>query len=135
MILSADEWGIVALSLRVSLVAVGLMLPVAVAFAWLLARWRFPGKLLVDALVHLPLVVPPVVTGWLLLLLFGANGPLGRLFEHMRSEERRVGKECVSTCRSRWSTYHSKTKNRSCSSDVNSLTWLTTQSPHIYPPM
>src|SRR3546814_17338473 len=67
----------------VSLVAVGLMLPVAFAFAWLLARWRFPGKLLVDALVHLPLVVPPVVTGWLLLLLFGANGPLGRLFEQM----------------------------------------------------
>ncbi|EPR18691.1 molybdate ABC transporter permease [Sphingobium indicum IP26] len=83
MILSADEWGIVALSLRVSLVAVGLMLPVAFAFAWLLARWRFPGKLIVDALIHLPLVVPPVVTGWLLLLLFGANGPLGRLFEQM----------------------------------------------------
>ncbi len=83
MILSADEWGIVALSLRVSLVAVGLMLPVAFTFAWLLARSRFPGKLLVDALIHLPLVVPPVVTGWLLLLLFGANGPLGRLFEQM----------------------------------------------------
>ncbi|MEV4933015.1 molybdate ABC transporter permease subunit [Sphingobium sp. LMC3-1-1.1] len=81
MILSPEEWGIVTLSLRVSLVAVGLMLPVAFAFAWLLARWRFPGKLLVDALVHLPLVVPPVVTGWLLLVLFGANGPLGRLFE------------------------------------------------------
>ncbi|GAY19792.1 MULTISPECIES: molybdate ABC transporter permease subunit [Sphingobium] len=83
MILSADEWGTVALSLRVSLVAVGLMLPVAFTFAWLLARSRFPGKLLVDALIHLPLVVPPVVTGWLLLLLFGANGPLGRLFEQM----------------------------------------------------
>ncbi|UZW54279.1 molybdate ABC transporter permease subunit [Sphingobium sp. JS3065] len=81
MILSPEEWGIVALSLQVSLVAVGLMLPVAFALAWLLARSRFPGKLLVDALVHLPLVVPPVVTGWLLLLLFGANGPLGRWFE------------------------------------------------------
>jgi molybdate transport system permease protein len=81
MILSPEEWSIVALSLRVSLVAVGLMLPVAFALAWLLARSRFPGKLLVDALVHLPLVVPPVVTGWLLLLLFGANGPLGRWFE------------------------------------------------------
>nr|WP_087575978.1 molybdate ABC transporter permease subunit [Sphingomonas sp. CDS-1] len=81
MILSPEEWGIVTLSLRVSLVAVGLMLPVSFALAWLLARSRFPGKLLVDALVHLPLVVPPVVTGWLLLLLFGANGPLGRLFE------------------------------------------------------
>ncbi|WP_313809301.1 molybdate ABC transporter permease subunit [Sphingobium sp.] len=83
MILSPEEWGIVLLSLKVSLVAVGLMLPVAFALAWLLARSRFPGKLIVDALVHLPLVVPPVVTGWLLLLLFGANGPLGRLFEQM----------------------------------------------------
>ncbi|WP_242125990.1 molybdate ABC transporter permease subunit [Sphingobium sp. Sx8-8] len=81
MILSSEEWGIVTLSLQVSLVAVGLMLPVAFAMAWMLARLRFPGKLLVDALVHLPLVVPPVVTGWLLLLLFGANGPIGRLFE------------------------------------------------------
>jgi molybdate transport system permease protein len=80
-ILSPEEWDIVALSLRVSFVAVGGMLPVSFALAWLLARARFPGKLLVDALVHLPLVVPPVVTGWLLLLLFGANGPLGRLFE------------------------------------------------------
>lgn len=81
MNLSPEEWNIVLLSLRVSLVAVGLMLPAAFALAWLLARCRFPGKLLVDALIHLPLVVPPVVTGWLLLLLFGANGPLGRLFE------------------------------------------------------
>ncbi|WP_375197465.1 molybdate ABC transporter permease subunit [Sphingobium sp.] len=81
MILSAEEWGIVLLSLQVSLVAVGLMLPAAFALAWLLARFRFPGKLFVDALVHLPLVVPPVVTGWLLLLLFGANGPIGRLLE------------------------------------------------------
>jgi molybdate transport system permease protein len=81
MILSSEEWGIVLLSLQVSLVAVGLMLPVAFALAWMLARLRFPGKLLVDALVHLPLVVPPVVTGWLLLLLFGANGPIGRLLE------------------------------------------------------
>lgn len=81
MNLSPEEWEIVLLSLRVSLVAVGLMLPIAFALAWLLARSRFPGKLFVDALVHLPLVVPPVVTGWLLLLLFGANGPLGRLFE------------------------------------------------------
>ena len=53
------------------------MLPIAFALAWVLARWRFPGKLLLDALVHLPLVVPPVVTGWLLLLLFGINGPIG----------------------------------------------------------
>lgn len=53
-------------------------LPVSFAIAWLLARVRFPGKILLDALVHLPLVLPPVVTGWLLLLAFGANGPAGR---------------------------------------------------------
>jgi molybdate transport system permease protein len=78
--LTADEWGIVALSLRVSLVAVVLTLPVAYALAWLLARRRFPGRILLDALVHLPLVVPPVVTGWVLLL-FGRNGPVGGWLE------------------------------------------------------
>jgi len=75
--LSAEEWEIVLLSLKVSMVGVGLMLPLAFALAWLLARVRFPGKVLVDALVHLPLVVPPVVTGWLLLIAFGGNGPIG----------------------------------------------------------
>jgi molybdate transport system permease protein len=79
-LLSPDEWEIVALSLRVSAVAIGLALPIAFALAWLLARVRFPGKVLVDAVVHLPLVLPPVVTGWLLLLAFGANGPAGRFF-------------------------------------------------------
>jgi molybdate transport system permease protein len=80
--LSPEEWQIVALSLKVSLVAIGATLPFAYGLAWLLARGRFPGKLLLDALVHLPLVVPPVVTGWLLLLAFGANGPAGRMLEH-----------------------------------------------------
>jgi molybdate transport system permease protein len=75
--LSPQDWTVIGLSLKVSLVAVAAMLPVAFALAWILARWRFPGKLLLDALVHLPLVVPPVVTGWLLLLLFGINGPIG----------------------------------------------------------
>jgi len=74
-----DLWPIILLSLKVSLVAVLLTLPVAFGFAWLLARGRFPGKLLLDAIVHLPLVLPPVVTGWLLLIAFGANGPAGRL--------------------------------------------------------
>jgi len=77
---SNEEWGIVLLSLRVGAVAVGASLPLAFALAWLLARGRFPGKLLLDALVHLPLVLPPVVTGWLLLLAFGPNGPAGRWF-------------------------------------------------------
>jgi molybdate transport system permease protein len=75
--LTPEEWSVVALSLRVSLAAVALTLPLAYALAWLLARRRFPGRLLLDALVHMPLVLPPVVTGWLLLLLFGRNGPIG----------------------------------------------------------
>jgi molybdate transport system permease protein len=79
--LSPQEWTIVALSLRVGGVAMAAVLPLAFALAWLLARGRFPGKLLLDALVHLPLVVPPVVTGWLLLLAFGPNGPVGALLE------------------------------------------------------
>jgi molybdate transport system permease protein len=79
--LSALEWEVVVLSLKVSAVAIGLMLAPAFALAWLLARVRFPGKVLVDALVHLPLVLPPVVTGWVLLLAFGASGPLGRLLD------------------------------------------------------
>jgi molybdate transport system permease protein len=75
--LSATEWQIVALSLRVGLVAIAVTLPLAFALAWLLARVAFPGKLLVDAVIHLPLVVPPVVTGWVLLLLFAPSGPIG----------------------------------------------------------
>ncbi len=76
--LTPAEWAIVLLSLKVSGVAIVLTMPVAFALAWVLARWSFPGKVLIDALVHLPLVVPPVVTGWLLLLAFGTNGPAGR---------------------------------------------------------
>jgi molybdate transport system permease protein len=79
--LTAEEAGIVALSLRVGLVSVAVSLPFAVAVAWLLARRDFPGKALFDAVVHLPLVVPPVVVGYGLLLLFGRNGPLGSLLE------------------------------------------------------
>ncbi|MEH3159366.1 MAG: molybdate ABC transporter permease subunit [Sphingomonas taxi] len=79
--LSPEEWGIVALSLKVGGLAIAVALPPAFALAWLLARVRFPGRLLVDALVHLPLVVPPVVTGWLLLLAFGPNGPIGGWLE------------------------------------------------------
>lgn len=79
----ATDWAIIALSLRVSLVAVLITLPIAYGLAWLLARGRFPGKLLLDAVVHLPLVIPPVVTGWLLLLLFGRNGPIGNALERL----------------------------------------------------
>lgn len=79
--LTAAEWGIVALSLQVGLVAVLATLPPAFGLAWLLARGRFPGKLLLDGIVHLPLVVPPVVTGWLLLLAFAPAGPIGGWLE------------------------------------------------------
>jgi len=59
--------------------AVGFGLPLAVVTAWVLARHRFPGHSVLNALVHLPLVLPPVVTGWLLLIVFGVRGPIGAL--------------------------------------------------------
>ena len=71
------EWGIILLTLSVAARAVAFGLPVALVFAWLLARGRFPGKFLLNAVVHLPLFLPPVVTGWLLVLLFGVQGPVG----------------------------------------------------------
>ncbi|MBH5320963.1 molybdate ABC transporter permease subunit [Erythrobacter sp. JGD-13] len=77
MIVTSAEWAIVMLSLRVSFVAVLVSLPIAYALAWLLARRRFPGMIVLDALVHLPLVLPPVVTGWLLLIAFGRGGEIG----------------------------------------------------------
>lgn len=79
--MTPDEWAIVRLTLLVGGTAVAATLPVAFALAWLLARTRFPGKLLLDAFVHLPLVLPPVVTGWLLLLAFAPAGPLGRVLQ------------------------------------------------------
>ena len=78
MILSPAEWQIVTLSLKIGLVAIAATLPLAFALAWMLARGRFPGKIVLDAIVHLPLVLPPVVTGWLLLIAFGPEGPIGR---------------------------------------------------------
>lgn len=79
--MTPEELEIVRLSLRVGAVAVAACLPVAFALAWALARGRFPGKVLLDALIHLPLVLPPVVTGWLLLLAFGPQGPIGAWVE------------------------------------------------------
>lgn len=67
----------VQLSLKVSLWAVAVSLPFGIAVAWVLARCDFPGKSLFDALVHVPLVVPPVVIGYLLLVLLGRNGAVG----------------------------------------------------------
>ncbi len=75
--MSSDELGIILLSLKVAFFSVAFSLPVAIFFAYLLARREFPGKTLLDALVHLPLVLPPVVVGFALLLLFGKRGVLG----------------------------------------------------------
>jgi molybdate transport system permease protein len=72
-----EEWQAVRLSLAVATRSVLVSLLPAIAVAWLLARHRFPGRTLLDALVHLPLVVPPVVVGWGLLMLFGIRGPIG----------------------------------------------------------
>ncbi len=75
--LSPEEWQAVRLSLEVATRSVLVSLLPAIAAAWVLTRCRFPGRALLDALVHLPLVVPPVVVGWGLLMLFGIRGPIG----------------------------------------------------------
>jgi molybdate transport system permease protein len=75
--LSAEEWDALRLSARVALCATALCLPIGIATGWLLARRNFPGKVLLDALVQLPMVLPPVVPGYLLLLLFGTQGLVG----------------------------------------------------------
>jgi molybdate transport system permease protein len=75
--LTPQEWTAVALSLRVATVATLVSLPFGIALAWLLARKDFPGKTLLNAVIYLPLVLPPVVTGYLLLVAFGRRGILG----------------------------------------------------------
>src|ERR1700730_18407312 len=79
--LNAAEWTASWLSLRVSVVATIGALPFGLVFAFLLARGPSPARPLLDGLVHLPLVMPPVVTGYLLLLAFGRRGPAGEFFE------------------------------------------------------
>ncbi len=75
------EWEALRLSFQVALAATAAALPVGVAAAWVLARKRFRGRGIVEVLLNLPLVMPPVVTGWLLLLLFGHQGPVGSWLE------------------------------------------------------
>src|SRR5262245_4619627 len=75
--LSPNEWIAIRLSLKIALVATVVALPFGIAVAWLLARRNFWGKALLDGLVHMPLVLPPVVTGYLLLISFGRRGPIG----------------------------------------------------------
>lgn len=79
--LSPSEWQAVSLSLRVSFWATVVSLPFGIFTAYALARWRFPGKQILNGLVHLPLILPPVVTGYLLLLTFGRRGPVGEFLE------------------------------------------------------
>jgi molybdate transport system permease protein len=79
--MTPQEWEVVLLSLRVAAVSVLMSLPLALLVAYTLARGRFPGKTVLDAAVHLPLVLPPVVVGFALLALFGRQGPLGRVLE------------------------------------------------------
>ena len=83
MTLSPEEWTAVRLSLRVAVVATVLSLPFGIAIAMALARGRFWGRTILDGIVLLPLVLPPVVTGYILLILFGRRGPIGNfLFDH-----------------------------------------------------
>ena len=79
--LSAEEWRILGTSLGVAGRAVLFSLPVAIAFAYALSRPKFPGKAVVDAIAHLPLALPPVLVGFLLLMAFGRRGPIGSWLE------------------------------------------------------
>ena len=79
--LSPAEWQAVSLSLRVAFWATALSLPLGIFTAYALARWSFVGKQVLNGIVHLPLVLPPVVTGYLLLLTFGRRGPVGEFLE------------------------------------------------------
>lgn len=75
--LSPSEWVAIMLSLRIAIVATIMSLPFGIFVAYALARWRFPGKTILNGVVHLPLVLPPVVTGFLLLIMLGRKGVLG----------------------------------------------------------
>src|SRR5215470_9683016 len=82
--LSSEEWTAVRLSLQVALTATAFSLPIGLLAGYALARWRFPGKVLLDGVIHLPLVLPPVVTGYILLVLLGRRGAVGAfLAEHL----------------------------------------------------
>lgn len=82
MILSPYEWEVLSLSMKVGIAAVTFSLPPGIAVAWLLARKNFWGKSLVNAIVHLPLVLPPVAIGYLLLLSMGRQGVIGKFLYH-----------------------------------------------------
>jgi molybdate transport system permease protein len=75
--LTPEEWTAIRLSLKIAMTATLASLPFGLFTAYALARWRFPGKTIVDSIIHLPLVLPPVVTGYMLLILFGRRGAFG----------------------------------------------------------
>jgi len=81
MAITPEEMVAIKLSLRVASVAILASLPVAILVAYALSRGRFRGKILLDGLVHMPLVLPPVVTGYALLILFGRRGPIGEFLD------------------------------------------------------
>ncbi|MGE3228463.1 MAG: molybdate ABC transporter permease subunit [Hyphomicrobium sp.] len=81
MAITPEEMVAIKLSLRVASVAVLASLPIAILVAYALSRGRFRGKILLDGLVHMPLVLPPVVTGYVLLILFGRRGPIGEFLD------------------------------------------------------
>ena len=84
--LSPEELNVLLLSLKVSFWAIAFSLPIGIGVAWILARYDFPGKILVDGLVHLPLVLPPVVVGYLLLVTLNPNGSIGRMLSKVGIE-------------------------------------------------
>ena len=79
--LTPDEWQAVQLSLSVAARSVAFGTPLGVLAAWLLTRQHLPGRWILDAIVHLPLVMPPVVVGWMLLVVFGVRGPVGSILQ------------------------------------------------------
>jgi molybdate transport system permease protein len=81
MLLTPEEWTALAISLKVAVVASVFSLPFGVLVAWMLARKEFPGKMVLNGLIHMPLVLPPVVTGYILLILFGRKGVIGGFLE------------------------------------------------------
>ena len=81
--LSSAEWEVIALSLRVAVVGTLIGLPIALLVGWLLAKSSIRGKALLDTLVTFPLVLPPVVTGYFLLILLGRNGPIGQVLHNL----------------------------------------------------
>lgn len=81
--ISSAEWSVILLSLKVALISTAVSFPFALLIGWWLARSSFKGKSIIEGLIHLPLVMPPVTTGYLLLLILGTNGIIGKwLFQH-----------------------------------------------------